>query len=148
MTHERASDWATCPQLYIAEAGRRARAIALANTMTVGRDNANDIVLDSITVSRYHAVLLCDASGVRLIDLESTNGTSVNGVPVPSDEAVALNNGTLIQLGQVRARYYEPTSSNSYSRFQIDRAPEDTDITEQENQTSVSSMAQFICSSF
>ena len=113
MTSERANDWAKRHLLYITEAGQPERAFALSNTMTIGRDNENDIVIESITVSRCHAVLLHDAAGVRLIDLESTNGTSVNGVPVPSDEPVHLDNGNIIQLGQVQARYYEPDRSST-----------------------------------
>jgi pSer/pThr/pTyr-binding forkhead associated (FHA) protein len=93
--------------LYIIESGRPERAIALSNTLTIGRDNQNDMVLESITVSRSHAVLLRDAAGVRLIDLASTNGTCVNGVPAQLDQPVLLDNGTIIQIGQVWARYCE-----------------------------------------
>jgi pSer/pThr/pTyr-binding forkhead associated (FHA) protein len=108
MTHERANNSAGYHLLYITEAGRPERAIALSTTMTIGRDNENDIVIDSITVSRCHAVLLHDAAGVRLIDLESTNGTLVNGVPARPDEPMRLMNGNIIQLGYVWARYCAP----------------------------------------
>jgi pSer/pThr/pTyr-binding forkhead associated (FHA) protein len=108
MTQARTKDWAGRHLLYITEAGRPERAIALSNTTTIGRDNQNDIVLESITVSRCHAVLLRDAAGVRLIDLASTNGTYVNGEPVPADEPVRLDNGNIIQIGQVSARYCGP----------------------------------------
>lgn len=94
--------------LYIAEAGRPERTIALSAAMTIGRDNENDIVIDSLTVSRCHALLLRDSASVRLIDLESTNGTLVNGVPARPDEPVRLDNGNIIQIGQVQARYYAP----------------------------------------
>ena len=108
MTPERANNWAERHLLYITEAGQPERAIALATTMTIGRDTQNDIVIDSLTVSRCHALLLRDATGVHLIDLESTNGTLVNGVPARPDQLVRLDNGNIIQIGQVQARYYEP----------------------------------------
>jgi pSer/pThr/pTyr-binding forkhead associated (FHA) protein len=92
-------------QLYIIEAGHPERTIAVHGTTTIGRDDDNDIVLAAFTVSRCHAVLLGNAAGVQLIDLESTNGTFVNGVPVPPDQPLRLNDGDLIQLGQVLARY-------------------------------------------
>jgi pSer/pThr/pTyr-binding forkhead associated (FHA) protein len=95
-------------QLHITEAGRPDRTIAVADTLTIGRDNENDIVLESITVSRCHALLLPDVVGLRLVDLESTNGTLVNGVLVPTDEPVRLADGDVIQFGQVLARYTAP----------------------------------------
>jgi pSer/pThr/pTyr-binding forkhead associated (FHA) protein len=81
-------------------------------------------VLDSITVSRCHAVLVSDSAGVRLIDLESTNGTYLNGVQVPSDEAVRLADGNIIQIGQVSARYCGPAKTHlNYANIDQGRAP-------------------------
>jgi pSer/pThr/pTyr-binding forkhead associated (FHA) protein len=112
MTHERANNSTEHHLLYITEAGQPERAIALSTTTTIGRDNANDIVIDSITVSRCHAVLLRNDTGVRLIDLESTNGILVNGVPARPDEPIQLMNGNIIQLGYVWARYCAPQRSS------------------------------------
>jgi pSer/pThr/pTyr-binding forkhead associated (FHA) protein len=101
-------------QLHITEAGRPNCTVAVADTLTIGRDNQNDIVLKSLTVSRCHALLLPDAAGLRLLDLESTNGTLVNGVPAPPDEPLRLVDGDVIQFGQVLARYAAvPKRSNS-----------------------------------
>lgn len=90
--------------LQIAEAGRPTRLIALANTQTIGRDTHNDIVLAAHTVSRYHAMLFRDGRAWLLFDLESTNGTLVNGVPLALDEPVRLADGDIIQFGQAVAR--------------------------------------------
>src|SRR4051812_32176477 len=103
MKSERASDRVGHPLLYITEAGQPERAFALSNTTTIGRDNENDIVIESITVSRCHAVLLHDAAGVRLIDLESTNGTLVNGVSAQPDEPIRLADRDMIRFGQAVA---------------------------------------------
>ncbi len=73
MTSERTDDWAKRDRLHITEAGRPERACALSNTTTIGRDNENDIVIDSITVSRCHAVLLHAAAGVP-VGTEPENG--------------------------------------------------------------------------
>jgi pSer/pThr/pTyr-binding forkhead associated (FHA) protein len=97
-----------CAQLSISEAGRPDRTIAVADALTIGRDKDNDIVLKAATVSRYHALLLRDADGLLMVDLESTNGTVVNGVLVRSDEPVRLYNGDVIQIGQVTACYTMP----------------------------------------
>jgi hypothetical protein len=103
--------------LYIAEAGRLARSVAVRGTTTIGLDDDNDIVLESITFSRLHAILVCDSAGVRLIDLESTNGAFVNGALVPPDEPVRLADGDLIRLGQAVLRFAaQPAGSRSLRR--------------------------------
>jgi putative peptide zinc metalloprotease protein len=92
-------------QLYLHEAGRPGRSVAVGDTATIGRDNENDIVLEAATVSRCHALLLRDELGLLLVDLESTNGTQLNGVLVRADEPVRLADGDVIQLGEVVARF-------------------------------------------
>jgi hypothetical protein len=106
MTREYTNDWSKVPQVHITEAGRPDRTVAVRGTTTIGRDSDNDIVLTAWSVSRCHAVLLRDVAGVRLLDLESTNGTLVNGLPALPDEPVQLADGDLIQLGQVALRYH------------------------------------------
>ena len=49
---------------------------------SVGRAPENDIVLDSPDVSRRHARIECTRAGIRVHDLNSTNGTRVNGEAV------------------------------------------------------------------
>src|SRR5262245_37814881 len=47
--------------------------------LTIGRDGANDIVIDHPLASRRHARLERDEHGYCIRDLESTNGTYVDG---------------------------------------------------------------------
>jgi pSer/pThr/pTyr-binding forkhead associated (FHA) protein len=54
---------------------------------TIGRAADNDLVLDSNNVSRHHARIEHSPGQLRVIDLQSTNGTSVNGSRV-SEQAV------------------------------------------------------------
>src|SRR5215212_2484327 len=105
MTYERTNDYDESPQLHISEAGYSDRSVAVRGATTIGRDNGNDIVLESITVSRQHALLMHDAAGVQLLDLESTNGTLVNGVLLPPDAPMRLADGDVVRIGQVIARY-------------------------------------------
>ena len=48
-------------------------------TLTIGRDSANDIIIDHPLASRRHARLERDENGYFIRDLDSTNGTYVNG---------------------------------------------------------------------
>jgi pSer/pThr/pTyr-binding forkhead associated (FHA) protein len=65
--------------------------------VTIGREEGNTIQLNDERVSRYHAKIQTDHEKVVLTDLESTNGTKVNG------EDVQLRNlrfGDVIQVGR------------------------------------------------
>ena len=53
-----------------------------AGQTSIGYAKDNDIVLDASTVSRYHAVIRRRIGGYTLTDLESTNGTFVNGLRI------------------------------------------------------------------
>lgn len=55
---------------------------ALPTPLTIGREEDNQIRLNDERVSRFHAKIQEDDGRVILTDLESTNGTRVNGHPV------------------------------------------------------------------
>ena len=47
--------------------------------ITIGRNSANDITINNLAVSDRHARIVRDQSGYFVEDLNSTNGTFVNG---------------------------------------------------------------------
>ncbi len=68
-----------------------------ADTMTIGRENNNDIVLQDINISRHHAEIRNMGNNHwTLTDLGSMNGTFVNGRKIKS---IALNDADRITLG-------------------------------------------------
>jgi hypothetical protein len=56
--------------------------IDLETPITIGREEDNDIRLNDERVSRFHAKIQDDNGRIILTDLESTNGTRVNGHPI------------------------------------------------------------------
>ena len=76
--------------------------LALDAITTLGRDVNNAVVVDDEFVSAEHAVLTFRGRTWYVEDLDSTNGTFVNGSPV--DGVAPLGYGDEIQLGQVRLR--------------------------------------------
>ena len=54
----------------------------LATPVTIGREEGNALRLNDERVSRYHAKVQHDNGEIILTDLESTNGTRVNGAVV------------------------------------------------------------------
>jgi hypothetical protein len=75
-----------------------------AKTVTIGRNPDNDIQLSNTSVHRAHAVLHMAGDRQFVIsDLRTKNGVVVNNQRV---EQRALQDGDLIELGEVRLRYY------------------------------------------
>ncbi len=78
--------------------------------ITIGRGPDNTIVVNDPSISTHHAQLLLEGDTYRLKDLESTNGTRVNGKPVT--EAV-LRFDDRIRFGAAEARYESSEVSGS-----------------------------------
>lgn len=74
--------------------------------VTIGRGADNDIVLDDPMVSGHHAILVVgDGSRALLLqDLNSTNGTRVNGNEVRNSP---LKHGDAMQIGRSTFRIYD-----------------------------------------
>lgn len=66
--------------------------------LTIGRSEDSDILLDDITVSRHHAKIEKKENKFELNDLESLNGTYLNGEII--SEPVFLKQGDKIQIGK------------------------------------------------
>lgn len=64
----------------------------------IGRDPSNQIVLNSLQASRFHAEVVAQGKTYFIRDLGSTNGTFVNGQRVPPHAPVALARGTTIKI--------------------------------------------------
>ncbi len=68
-------------------------------TVTLGRDESNDLVIDAPTVSDFHAEITCEAHRYYIIDLLSAGGTFVNGRRI--SERCELKSWDLVRLGKV-----------------------------------------------
>ncbi len=65
------------------------------NEFTIGRKSTNDIVIENKSISNHHAVIIRKGDDYILKDLESTNGTKLNGKKV---NAKTLKHGDHIGL--------------------------------------------------
>ena len=70
--------------------------------VTIGRLSTNDVVLPDSNVSRRHAELRRAAEGWTIVDLGSTNGTTVNGKTAKEHR---LQNGDRIGFGTSELRF-------------------------------------------
>lgn len=73
-----------------------------ADTFSIGSHGLNDFVIEEPTVSRFHCEVKVDHDGARLRDLDSRNGTVLDGVHVRD---AYLRGGSILRLGRVSVRF-------------------------------------------
>jgi len=78
--------------------------------LTVGRAMDNIIRLEDGTVSHHHAMFLIEGGDYKLRDLNSTNGTRVNGMRIVETK---LHNGDQVRLGSVEMRFESDAKKTS-----------------------------------
>ena len=69
---------------------------------TLGRRPSNDIVIDNLAVSGEHAVLQMVGADVFIEDLNSTNGTYINGKAVKKQ---LLSHNDTVEIGKYKIKY-------------------------------------------
>jgi pSer/pThr/pTyr-binding forkhead associated (FHA) protein len=72
--------------------------------LTLGRGLNNDIILEDTRVSRHHAQLRYKTRRFWVTDLNSTNGTYVNGERISE---VDLRHGDVVSLGGLELTFRE-----------------------------------------
>ncbi|HET6827765.1 MAG TPA: FHA domain-containing protein [Ramlibacter sp.] len=83
---------------------------------TLGRRPYNDIVIDNLAVSGEHAVLQMSGAEVYLEDLNSTNGTYVNGKAVKKQ---LLQNNDTIEIGKYKIKFVGEASGPTFEKTMI-----------------------------
>lgn len=83
---------------------------------TIGRRSHNDIQIDNLAISGEHAAIVSILDDSFLEDLNSTNGTLVNGQPIKKH---CLKNADLIELGKYKLKYIvEQAAPGETGRFE------------------------------
>jgi general secretion pathway protein E len=76
--------------------------------LTIGRNFTNLLVIEDTQAGRFHCVVEKGAEGFMLRDLDSRNGTKVNGKPV---RASVLYDGDVISIGKSEMKLVIPESA-------------------------------------
>jgi hypothetical protein len=72
------------------------------DAITIGRLSECDVMIDDANVSRHHAEIRRAGDVFNLVDLGSTNGTRVNGLPVREHR---LSSGDVVTMGTTSIRF-------------------------------------------
>ena len=88
--------------------------------ITIGRKPDNDIQIDNLAVSGQHAAIITILNDSFLEDLDSTNGTFVNGKLIKKH---ALKNGDVVSIGKHELKYIneEATAEDDFEKTMIIR---------------------------
>lgn len=78
-----------------------------APTVTLGRSDENDLVVDDPAISRRHLIFRQEPQGYWVEDCGSRNGTLHNGAPL---KRTLLTQGTELQIGACLIRFFGETS--------------------------------------
>ena len=85
------------PKLTLQFEGRLLKEYSVGVGLTIGRAPDNAVIIDNPTVSGHHARVFSESGAVILEDLNSTNGTFVNGQHTKRSE---LRAGDVQQVGK------------------------------------------------
>jgi len=78
-------------------------------SLSIGRDDKNDIHIDNTAVSKKHAKILTIFSESYIEDLSSTNGTFIDGNKILGH---ALKNGECIVIGEHKLSYINESATD------------------------------------
>jgi diguanylate cyclase (GGDEF)-like protein len=103
-------------RVFIAKGPEEGRSLVFnRNTAQIGRESANDVCLNEGSVSRKHAKIYWDRDRYYVEDLQSKNGTRINGNVIESGQRVQVEEGVPIAVGNVVLSLGKKRSPNQLS---------------------------------
>ena len=80
---------------------------------TLGRRPYNDVVIDNLAISGEHAVFQMTGNEVFIEDLNSTNGTYVNGKAAKKQQ---LHNGDTVEVGKYKIKFVNEAVGDGFEK--------------------------------
>ena len=80
---------------------------------TLGRRPYNDVVIDNLAISGEHAVFQMTGNEVFIEDLNSTNGTYVNGKAAKKQQ---LQNGDTVEVGKYKIKFVNEVAGDGFEK--------------------------------
>lgn len=74
-------------------------------TLAIGRAPDNDVVINHPAVSGHHLQLNLQGEQVMVVDLNSTNGTQLNGRRIPPNSPQAARAGDVLRIGDLTGNW-------------------------------------------
>jgi Tol biopolymer transport system component len=104
--------------LQIQEKGKTVHPFKIqSHTITVGREPGNDIVLDDAKVSRNHLQITYNGTDYQVVDLNSTNGTTLGGVKLLPGVKVVWRSEVPLYVGDTWLRLVRAVKEDTRPSF-------------------------------
>jgi general secretion pathway protein A len=98
----------SAPRIVVTNRGRKLREMSLDGPrLLIGRSEHNDLRIDDELISRNHVLFIRHGETTFIMDLNSTNGTFLNGKRVSNQ--VVINND-IIGIGDARIKFIDPNA--------------------------------------
>ena len=97
------------PKLIVKTGDRAGMEYEVRDGMIIGRRLEVPVHIDDVKSSREHAKIVSHGDGFVLFDLESTNGTFVNG---SRTGRARLNHGDVIRIGRTELAFHDPSADS------------------------------------
>lgn len=104
---------AVLKQVYESENPPAVFDVSSSATTTIGRHEECDIVIDSPAVSRFHSHIICDKGRYFIEDLNSRNGTLLNGLPIR--RRMLLSDGDRVEISTLPFLFFSQDSLSEAS---------------------------------
>jgi two-component system response regulator HydG len=86
-------------------------------TIRLGRNSKNTIVLDDPHASRWHAEVFCEKQRWYVRDCKTTNGTKINGIKI--HKPTLLDNNHIFVIGDTRLRFTLDSSGEGTAELPV-----------------------------
>jgi len=90
------------------------------DVISIGRSRENDVVIEALSVSRNHARIRREDDGYTLTDLQSANGTYLNGQKISTAQ---LRSGDKIAIGKSTLQFSERALSETQKAMDAFESP-------------------------
>ena len=110
------------PSLVVKEGPLTGRRLDVESVLVLGRSDA-DVIIDDSEMSRRHALVRCGDDGFEIEDLDSLNGTFVNGQRI--EAATPLATGDVVRLGKTVLEVDGPATREAVDVVEATEPPPD-----------------------
>ncbi len=102
------------PSIMIASGERAGQRVDFdQDKVTIGRSESNTFVMDMPSISAEHCAIILRGDRYVVRDLDSTNGTSLNGSPV---REARIRHGDIIKVGDVELLFEDESAEADYTQ--------------------------------
>ncbi len=129
------------PQLIVSRNASNYRVAPLSDTLTIGRDLDNDVVLESPQVSRHHAIIERKGTALYLTDCRSTNAIWVGKEKISS---IRLENGMTFRIVDFLLTFIDEQQNSPVRVFAAKEENDRPGVEDVENKTIVFGLESFL----